>query len=229
MISKLKHAWTSWLSRYPRLDRLLRYGRPRQYWQNRGGQHYFEEQEAAADRTRRSEFLGGEIQKLEYAAFLEIGCGYGKQLQRAAKPGALVAGIDFSRPQLLKARSYLQGARCLAEADAERLPFRDKSFDAVFSSAVILHNDYEKARKILAEMMRLSRRYLIHNEDTDITFSRYGYDLQKTYAKMRLRIVTSCPIESAPDPSITQFTVAELPAPDFQVPPEQIPLQYHEK
>ena len=115
----------------------------------------------------------------------------------------------------------------VAEADAEFLPFKDKSFDIVMSSAVILHNKHPKARRIIAEMIRVSRKYLVHNEDTDVTFSRYGYDLTETYRAMGFKIVTSKEIPCSQDPAHTQFTVAEIPEVNRGVKPEDVPLQYH--
>jgi len=118
-------------------------------------------------------------------------------------------------------------AHVLVEADGAALPFADKSFDVTLSSAVILHNKFPNARKMISEMVRVSRKYLVHNEDTDVTFTRYGYDLKKTYEKMGFKIVDSKQIPVAPDPTITQFTVAELPSGLKSVRPEDVPLQYH--
>lgn len=214
---------------HPLVDRFFRYRDPRQYWIHRGGETYFQEQEAVRDRTERSRFMAERIAAIEYRTVLEIGAGYGKQLKNLRRADTeLVAGIDFSRPQLLKAREICADIRpCLAEADAQFLPFPDKSFDAVMSSAVILHNSYEKARSILSEMIRVSRRYLIHNEDMDITFSRYGYDLGTTYRKMGFEIIFCGPIPCAPDPGITQFTIARIPETAGRLKPVDILLQYH--
>lgn len=228
MISKIKHHLTRLLGLNPLIDRWVRYRDPRKYWQKRGGETYFQEQEAAADRSLRSDFITGQIRGLEYESLLEVGCGYGKQLSKLRRGEAtLLCGIDFSRPQLMKALVYTAERLNLAEANGQFLPFQDKSFDAAFSSAVILHNDEAGARRILSEMIRVSRRYLVHNEDMDIKFSRYGYDLTRTYQALGLRIVKSAPIPEAPDPSITQFTIAELPEAGYRRAPEEIPIQYH--
>ena len=212
----------------PLLDRFVRYRKPREYWQKRGGDDYFEEQEVAHHRTLRSQFIAEEIKKLSFDSLLEIGCGYGKQLKNIASNGSFVVGCDFSRPQLIKAKEFCGGINIhFVEADVETLPFGDKTFDAAFSSAVILHNDFDKAKKIISEMIRVSRKYLIHNEDTDITFSRYGYDMRKTYEKMNFKIVESKEIPYSPDPSITQFTIAELSDAAQYIKPQDITLQYH--
>lgn len=214
--------------RFPVLDRFFRYRDPKGYWGKRGGDRYFAEQEAVSGRTRRSEYLARELKKYPYRSLLEIGCGYGKQLKNLYRPEADFAGCDFSRPQLEKAKEHCAGLPVrFIEADAESIPVPDKSFEMVFSSAVILHNEYEKARRILAEMIRISRRYIAHNEDTDITFSRYGYDMKKTYEKLNFRVLQSGAIACAEAPAITQFTVVELPDPSVRILAEDIPLQYH--
>ncbi len=212
-----------------RIDRIIRYRDPKKYWNQRGGDTYFDEQEVEQHRTLRSQFITDEIKKLQFSSLLEIGCGYGKQIKNlSAKNGVFITGVDFSRSQLMKAKEYCAGINLnVLEADSESLPLKDKSFDVAFSSAVILHNEPEKAKRIISEMIRVSRKYLIHNEDVDKAFSRYGYDLTKTYQGMGFKIVRSSQIPHAPDPSMTQFTVAELPSGDLKFRPDQIKLQYH--
>ncbi len=228
MIQLIKKAFFKVVHLNPIVDRLVRYQNPKKYWQERGGDPYFVEQEAVYDRTLRSQFITGEINKLPYKSLLEIGCGYGKQLRNFRCEEAKIVGCDYSRQQLLKAKDYCDGIQIfLLEADAESLPFSDKSFDVVFSSAVILHNHFEKAKKIISEMIRIGRRFIVHNEDTDITFSRFGYDMKKTHEKMNHKIIKSGLIPSAPDPSITQFTIVELPSAVYLVKPEDVTLQYH--
>ena len=211
----------------PYLDRFVRYRNPKAYWRKRGGEGYFQEQEAVHDRTLRSQFIGEEISRLPYQSLLEIGCGYGKQLRNLYGRDIFLVGCDFSHPQLLKAKAYCTDRIPeFVEADAEALPFKDKSFDVVLSSAVILHNRHEKAQKIISEMIRVARKFVVHNEDTDITFSRYGYDLGKTYERMNFKVLKSIPIPSAPDPSITQFTIVELNSGEQFVDPSEIILEY---
>lgn len=218
------------LGKIPQVDRFFRYRDPHHYWRTRGGETYFDEQEAVQDRTERSLFIADQVKKLSFGSLLEVGCGYSKQLKNLHQPGIFFAGCDFSRPQLLKGREYFPVlAGRVAEADAEFLPFKDKSFDVVMSSAVILHNKYPKAKKIIAEMIRVSKKYLIHNEDTDITFSRYGYDLTKTYRAMNFKIVMSQEIPCSQNPAQTQFTVAEIPRAGLRFSPDEIPLQYHQE
>jgi arsenite methyltransferase len=90
---------------------------------------------------------------------LDVGCGPGTfaaSLARAAGPGGLVLGIDISEPMLARAVRAAAGAQvAFLRADAQRLPLRDKSVDAVLSSAMLqLIPDPAAA---LAEMARVLR------------------------------------------------------------------------
>lgn len=221
------------IGRNPVWDRFFRYrGNPQDYWVKRGGQTYFEEQEAARDRTERSLFIAERVSPLPIRSLLEIGCGYGKQLQniRRLRPDLTLGGCDFSRTQLQKGSEFFpEMAKWAVESDASQLPYPEKSFDAVMSSAVILHNEYPKAQKIIAEMIRVSRKYLIHNEDTDITFSRYGYDMAATYRAMNFNVIVCKRIPCAQDPSYTQFSIIEIPSETLILRPDDIPLKYFKK
>jgi SAM-dependent methyltransferase len=67
-------------------------------------------------------------------SILDLGCGDGQLTQRIAAAGASVAGVDTSPEMLAAARSRgIEAHECYAES----LPFADRSFDAVFSNAVL--------------------------------------------------------------------------------------------
>src|SRR3954470_24134758 len=65
---------------------------------------------------------------------LDLGCGDGQLTQRIAGSGAHVLGVDASAEMVAAARERGIEAE---HANAERLPFRDGIFDAVFSNAVL--------------------------------------------------------------------------------------------
>jgi ubiquinone/menaquinone biosynthesis C-methylase UbiE len=80
-------------------------------------------------------------------------------LVRRTGPGGLVLGLDFSHGMLLKARSKNTDARgvALIEADAEQLPFRDHSLDAVTCSHAFYELKGSGAERALAEVARTLR------------------------------------------------------------------------
>lgn len=69
---------------------------------------------------------------------LDLGCGTGFFLAELdeLRPGAV--GLDISHDMLLVSEKYVPGARVLT-ADAERLPFADASFDAIFCKGSLHH------------------------------------------------------------------------------------------
>lgn len=75
---------------------------------------------------------------------LEVGCGMGSHAWRFAKFAKEFYAIDLSikSVQLTRKRFSFHGfgAGGILEADAENLPFRDDSFDLVFSNGVIHHS-----------------------------------------------------------------------------------------
>ncbi len=202
----------NFLTRFPRLHRFLRYGNPRQYWRKRGGEKYYAEQEAVEERHARSAYIAQKLKRLEYQRVLEIGCGYGKQLKNLKKsPLCLTVGIDWSLEQLMKAKEVCKDSGpALIEADAAKLPFKDNAFDLVLTSAVIMHNPEPQAKLILSEILRVGTRYVAHNEDTNITFTRHGYDLGDTYRKAGIKVLESAPIPLSPPIAHTQFTIADI-------------------
>ena len=73
---------------------------------------------------------------------LDVGCGTGFVVSLYARGGARVVGIDLTWQgiRLTRGRLGLAGLPAmLQQADAERLPFRDESFDLVTSFGVLHH------------------------------------------------------------------------------------------
>jgi len=88
--------------------------------------------------------------KLKTAKVLEIGSGNGFLLCYAVKNGIDIVGIEPGKTygfhdrnmraiKLLKANGVLNSEKVLYDASAEALPFKDDSFDFVYSVAVLEH------------------------------------------------------------------------------------------
>jgi SAM-dependent methyltransferase len=90
---------------------------------------------------------------------LDVGSGPGNvtaALARVAGPDGLALGVDISEPMLARAVRAEAGPQVgFLRADAQRLPFRDETFDAVVSIAMLqlIPNPSEA----LAEMARVLR------------------------------------------------------------------------
>jgi ubiquinone/menaquinone biosynthesis C-methylase UbiE len=91
---------------------------------------------------------------------LECGCG-GQPEKSNLDLCSRYTGVDFSITGLQRARSALLDSSVpiqLLSADVCSLPFKDNSFDAVFSAHMIYHIDSVKAQNAaLSELMRVVR------------------------------------------------------------------------
>src|ERR1044071_7729688 len=80
--------------------------------------------------------------KFRDARLLEIGCGMGTDLLQFARGGARCTGIDLTPRsiEITRHRFRLYDADgSFMISDGERLPFRDQSFDVVYSNGVLHH------------------------------------------------------------------------------------------
>jgi ubiquinone/menaquinone biosynthesis C-methylase UbiE len=83
-----------------------------------------------------------EFEKFRDARLLEIGCGMGTDLLQFARGGARCTGIDLTprSVEITRHRFRVYGAGGdFMISDGERLPFRDESFDVVYSNGVLHH------------------------------------------------------------------------------------------
>ena len=99
--------------------------------------HYGEDVEHPnLDRLRRSmSHLGS----LRGRRFLDLGCGVGWAARIAADEGASYSvGLDFAGTALVRARRHTPAAGWV-QGDGNALPFRDGSFDDVFSFGSMEH------------------------------------------------------------------------------------------
>ncbi|SRR6266487_1849512 len=81
---------------------------------------------------------------------LDVGCGEGKIWQLF--PNLHVTGLDFSEDNLKKAKRYLKPVL----GTAEKLPFKDNSFDMVIASEIMEHLIHPD--KLLTEIDRVLKK-----------------------------------------------------------------------
>src|SRR5438046_2083286 len=77
---------------------------------------------------------------------LDFGCGHGMAAIVLARRGARVTALDLSPGYLSEARqrAAVNGAQVLfVQADGERLPFADGSFDRIWGNAILHHLDLD--------------------------------------------------------------------------------------
>ena len=117
-----------------------------------------------------------------FTSVLEIGCGYGPNLEHLARrfPDVQVLGIDINPNSVREGNVRLAELGFnrvrLAMGRADALPFTDRSIDIVFTDATLLYIGPDKIMKVIAEMTRVSRRALLFIELHDMeSGSRHVY------------------------------------------------------
>ena len=102
---------------------------------------------------------------------LEIGCASAPNLRllREKLPSAQLSGIDSNKQAIRTANDYFRSVHDdkvnLLVRTADQLDdFQDKSFDVVFSQAVLLYIPPSSINKVIAEMLRMSSNAVVFNE-----------------------------------------------------------------
>jgi ubiquinone/menaquinone biosynthesis C-methylase UbiE len=111
---------------------------------------------------RLRELLADRAALARGARVLDLCTGTGAMLPGLARRtghAGLVVGLDFSSGMLQRARGKLGGTEgvALVRADAEQLPFREDSFDAVTCSHAFYELKGEGAERALGEVARTLR------------------------------------------------------------------------
>lgn len=96
---------------------------------------------------------------------LEVGCNIGANLCWIAEriPKRDVYGVDINEKALEELRRGLPGVNAVW-SPARELPFRDKWFDLVFTTGVLIHQPPDTLPLVMAEIVRCSRRYILCGE-----------------------------------------------------------------
>lgn len=89
---------------------------------------------------------------------LDIGCGLGGKTIAYAEAGARVVGVDLERENVARCLAFSAGRASSASfvtGDARRLPFADRSFDAVIANDSLEHfSDPEVALREFARVVK---------------------------------------------------------------------------
>ena len=124
-----------------------------------GSREFFD----AIERHRYSEYAPWmprlmEFQNFRGARLLEVGCGMGTDLLQFSRGGARCVGVDLTPRsiEITQHRFKLYGADgAFMISDAENLPFRDESFEVVYSNGVLHHTpDTEGAIREVHRVLR---------------------------------------------------------------------------
>ena len=135
---------------------------PRRFWEeNTGG--YVKWEVFQPDEAE----IADAVTRTQPGSVLELGCGAGRNI-RYLDGGMSYVGIDLSMNLLRRAREKrVKDTVHLVCANATCLPFADNSFDLVFADSTIQHVAPEAIEACVAEMLRVSTRYVCLIEYTD--------------------------------------------------------------
>ena len=137
-----------------------------------------------ATRALPEEQMGALVRAIEGCvgrggSLLDVGVGTGRFAQPLQELGLEVTGVDLSKGMMAKAVE--KGVRRLLYADAHRLPFRDRSFDAAIMVHVLhLVSDWSK---VVREAARVTRSSVL-----SVTGSTVGPSLEDRYLEIRTRL-----------------------------------------
>lgn len=143
------------------------------------GNRYYQDRATNYDRDRRHQISWGEEQEAlaELAAelgkglsVLDVPVGSGRFFPVYSELGWEPTGLDISNDMLEVARKrsteLFQYLPLLQRGKAEKLPFNDESFDVVvcfrFLQSII---SFGKARRVIGELSRVSRKYAVLHLD----------------------------------------------------------------
>jgi len=92
-------------------------------------------------------------------AVLELGCGYGRVLERLARKAGIAFGVDTSFESLARGKAALgrAGNCAFAQMDAVRLAFPDGAFDRVVCIQNGISAFHVDARALVRESVRVTR------------------------------------------------------------------------
>ena len=91
---------------------------------------------------------------------LEIGCNIGNQLNCLQRMGFKnLSGIDIQQNCLKKIKNNFKNVN-VVRTSAYNLPFKNNSFDFVFTSNVLIHFPPNKINKVFDEIYRVSSKWI---------------------------------------------------------------------
>lgn len=124
--------------------------------------NYFDEEEIESIGKEYFDIVGNEMLKGKYV--LDVGCGSGRWTKYVCQKAAFVEAIDpssavFAAAKLLKEQKNVR----ITQAEAEAIPFKDETFDFVFSLGVLHHiPDTAKALENCVHKVKKGGYFLVY-------------------------------------------------------------------
>ena len=124
---------------------------------------------------------------------LDVGCGSGAYCKILANQGHVVIGVDYSEAVIRKAIEKLEGSRVsYGVADVYSLPFKDNSFDVVYSIGLFQHLSEEE--KAVDEIKRVLR-----DEGLLVLITLNSFSIKAIYWKVKSWLFSTFTIKNSLD------------------------------
>ncbi len=131
---------------------------------------------------KRAKTLENIIKPLAPVSILEVGCNIGLNLIACLsfmRPPAVLAGVEPNlRARRVAEMSGMQIFKVFPDAGQE-LGFFDSFFDLILTCGVLIHCELGEAEKIVGEMRRVSKKYLLFMEYFNKTDEEIEYQGEK--------------------------------------------------
>lgn len=98
------------------------------------------------------------VENYSFSTILEVGCSQGMAVKSFIEKGKYCKGIDVSSVAIKESEKTTEG-NCIW-GSVLNIPFKDKSFNAVFSSDVLEHLEPNDVPISIKEIKRVSTQYL---------------------------------------------------------------------
>ena len=170
-----------------------------QLWNGDFGDAYVERNRTAGN--TREPFWQKVLNEFEVKTVLEVGCNLGANLRWIAtlRPPQQVYGVDINLKALAELRRTVPDVNAMWSLGRE-LPLRDRWFDLVFTTGVLIHQPESTLPLVMAEIVRCSRHYVLcgeyfADETTEVSYRNqsgalfkrnYGRIYQELFPELRL-------------------------------------------
>ena len=147
---------------------------------------------------------------LRCTSVLEIGCGTGIDL-RLFPDTFQINGIDLNDKALNTAKEKLSNANFKKGTIAE-LPFENSSIDFIFTHGLMNYLDDETLKKGIAEMFRVSKRWIMNCEkyaetEKQIDKNHKFRNMQKYWLDYKVKFVSNVDMHEDIEPDKPRFTL----------------------
>ena len=157
-----------------------------------------------------AKFTSDLVLSLRCTSVLEIGCGTGIDL-RLFPDTVQIHGVDLNDKALKIARDGLLAGN-FQKGDIRKLPFEDSSVGFVFTHGLMNYLDEETIGEGVAEMFRVSEKYIMNCEKFDgtekpIDENRRSRNMQNRWMNYKVRVVSNVEMHEDIEPDKPKFTL----------------------